>query len=239
MSGTGDGNGDRDEQVDFVEDATVGDGRDEELPRHPSRTSQWRPRLEQFLRGRYGLPTVVVVAVLALLIGRALLHDSRRDEPGSPRTPSSTPTGSAAGRAVTSLPLRTGPDPTRCLGLQCYTSSTAPNTVQAAVRSVFPQARFTATETIRLVDRRQGDPLWFRELDARVGSAALTVRVQAHAAGDTPSGDAKDDGHRSVTHVSARLRWWFVKAQTTDRSGTRETFDQLSTLVDDPRLLTV
>ena len=228
--------------VDFVEDDDP-DGPDEELPQHPprSRIEAWRPQVEQFLRGRYGLPAVVVLVVLALLIGRALLHEKPAGAPSPSPTPSSASSVTldpSTGRPVV-LPRRTGTDPTRCPGLQCYTTSSAPAAVRAAIRARFPAAKVTAAETVRLVDRAQADPLWYREVDVRVGTGTLTVRVQAHATGDNPGGGAKDDGHQAVTYVDASSGQWYVRLQMTDRSGTPEPFDQLSSLVDDTRLLQV
>jgi hypothetical protein len=227
------------QDVDFVEDDGP-DGGDEELPQHRpgSRIQAWRPRVEEFLRGRYGLPAVVVLAVLALLVGRALLHEKPAGAPSPTPSSGSSTTVDSTGRAVV-LPARTGADPTRCPGLQCYTTSSVPAGVRAAIRARFPTAAVTVGETVRLVDRAQADPLWYRQVDARVGTGTLTVRVQAHASGDTPGGGAKDDGHQAVTYVDSSSGQWYVRLQMTDRSGTLEPFDQLSSLVDDTRLLQV
>ncbi|WP_375501914.1 hypothetical protein [uncultured Jatrophihabitans sp.] len=226
---------DQREGIDFVESD------DEDLPTSQGsrlRVEGWRPRAEEFLRGRYGLPLVVVLAVLALLVGRALMHERPAGAPPVTPAPSNTRVtlDRSTGRVI-DLPRRTGPDPTRCPGLQCYTSPSVPASVRAAVRAVFPTARFTATETTRLVDQALGDPLWYREVIARAGTATLTLRVQAHAAGDTPDGDAKDDGSHSVTSIDAVLQQWFVRAQVIDRSGTGDVFDELSRLAADQRLV--
>ena len=224
--------------IDFLDD--VGDA-DEELPA-PNRRRRQRPTL---LRGRPAIAAGVALALsLALLAGLAgvRLHGRHGDDrrAAAPTTP--TPTTSVTldpgtGRVISGLPLRTGPDPTRCPGLRCYTSPTVPAPVRAAVRAVFPDARFTAVETIRLVDRADGNPLWYREVDARAGSATLTLIVQAHTAHDQPSGDAKDDGARSVTDVGATLLQRFVRAHVSDRSGTDDAFDRLTRLATDRRLL--
>ena len=220
--------------IDFVDDEDPG-GQDEELPQQPSPT--WRPRLGGFLRRRYGLPVVVVVLVLAFLVGRAVL--GRQPDATPMVSPgSSVAVNPSTGRVIANLPLRTGPDPRRCPGLRCYTSPSVPASVRAAVRAVLPTAQFTAVETIRLVDRADGDPLWFREVVARAGTATLTLQVQAHAAGDTRDGGAKDDGAQSVTYQYAELQQWFVKARVVNRSGSGDVFDQLTALVTDQRLLT-
>lgn len=228
--------------VDFVEDdGRPGPGPEEDLPQQPTARAAWRPRAEQFLRGRYGLPAVVVLAVLALLVGRAVLHDPPAGAPAPSGTP--TPSGSGVtldagtGRAVVDLPRRTGADPTRCPGLQCYAAASVPAAVRAAVRAVFPAATVTAAETIRLVDHAHGDPLWYREVVARTGGATLTLRVQAHSAQDVADGGASDDGAQSVSFVDAASQQWFVRARMSGTSGSGDVLDQLDTLAADQRLL--
>lgn len=133
------------------------------------------------------------------------------------------------------VPQRHGTVPAACPGLRCSTSAALPAPVTDAVEAAFPESTVQRIETVRLRGRHR--VLWYREVDVRVGTELLTVRVQAPAKGDrTGSGQRNVDGQRT-SFVATSLGPWHVDVAVVDLLGGQAQKGPLVTLAHDPRLV--
>ena len=115
--------------------------------------------------------------------------------------------------------------------------ASAPPAVSAAIAAAFPGARSGAAETVRLVHNGTSGALWFREIEATAPGRQITLRIEAHAAGDGTSGGSRDDGGANTTYYeSPRLQWW-VRVEVRTRSGVQQPLRPLVRLAADPRVL--
>jgi hypothetical protein len=101
-----------------------------------------------------------------------------------------------------SLPPRTSDDPGRCPTKDgCYEEDGVPGGVRAAFNRAFPGAHITSGATVMLFMAPWPDSLWFRQINAYLGTAELVLRVQAPGPGDRRTSGTTTDGTSFVTTV--------------------------------------
>jgi hypothetical protein len=199
-------------------------GPDEELTAGPP-TATRRVRRD-LLIGAVGL-------IAALAVVRLVSHHAT--------TPNGHPSGSATVRsadvAAPGLPTRGPWDASHCDARQCITVASAPAVVTAAIRAAFPGARPGVTETVRLVRSGGAGPLWYREVQATAPGRHITLRIEAHAPGDHPSGGSRDNGGTNTTFYESPRLQWLVRVEVQTRSGLQQPLPPLVRLAADPRVL--
>jgi hypothetical protein len=137
-------------------------------------------------------------------------------------------------RGTAALPVRTASDPGVCpRALRCTQSVALPIEVRDAIHQRLPGARIESSTTVVLNSDPWRGEVWFRQLNALVGTAELVLRVQAPGPADRASSGITPDGE--ISYSSAAVRGYFVSGQV--GIGTRAAARSLAALIRDVRLL--
>jgi hypothetical protein len=207
-----------------------------------------RPGKSRTRRLREQLLLAAVILALVAAVARAMSHSGRPDS--SPATPgSSLPAhrsapDSGSGLLNGSLVDPSGPaagtaqDPFACPATyQCLESAEAGAPAVAALHAAFPAAVLQSASTVRLLSPHVGPPLWFRELDARLGSTEILVRVHRPTAIASVRPAISRAAGAVVTYYQGRLATYDVDVQVTTQTNREQPLSPMQKLAADVRLL--
>ncbi len=207
---------------------------DEELDERPGAPGSTRRVRRDVLLGAVGL-------IAALGVVRLVSHHATTPSGHSSSSRTATATATAPVRsadvAAPGLRARAAGDATACPGQRCVTAASAPGAVSAAIADAFPGARSGVAETVRLVHNGKAGALWYREIEAAAPGRQITLRIEAHAAGDGTSGGSRDDGGSNTTYYESPRLQWLVRVEVRTRSGVQQPLPPLVRLAADPRVL--
>jgi hypothetical protein len=196
-------------------------------------------------RLRRDLLLAAVILGLVAAVARAMSHSNSSDAgpttgPSSSAAVRSAPdTGSGLLNGSVIKPPEQGPDDVGACPAtyRCLEVDEAGPRATAALVAAFPSAVLEATTTVRLLSPNFGQPLWYRQITARVGPNRILIRVQQQRRQDVDRRGVAVSEFGVITYYEGRLSKYHVVVQVTTPRGHVQAMRPVQNLGRDVRLL--
>jgi hypothetical protein len=203
----------------------------------PPKRARTRRLREQLLLG-------AVILALVAAVGRAMSGDDKKPDAAPTPTPSATGShgapdpGSGLLNGSVVNPSGRPDDPADCpVTYQCLQTDEAGEPAVRALVAAFPDALLMSATTIRLLSPNFGQPLWFRQINARFGPNRILIRVQQGRPSDVDRRGVAHAEDSEITFYEAALAKYHVAVQVSAPKGHPQPLAPLQKLARDVRLL--